>query len=88
MRCGFSRPGYLVVAESWSPNWRVSVDGEPRDLYRLNLAFQGLRVYPGDEEIRIVHQMSGSVRASLFVSAIAWFALLAVALRARCPRPS
>jgi hypothetical protein len=80
MECQFAQPGYLVVAESWSPNWEARVDGEARPLRRFNLAFQGLRVAPGDREIRIRHTMSGLTRASLLVSLASWLGVFAWAL--------
>jgi hypothetical protein len=83
LACEFTQTGYLVVAESWSPDWEARVDGEVRALHRLNVAFQGLRVAPGDHEIRIRHTLSSAGRLGLFVSTASWAGLLAWALLRR-----
>lgn len=75
LRCRFDTPGYLVVAESWSPRWQAWVDGRRRALYRMNLAFQGLRVSPQDREIRLRYTAPWTYRMSLAVSLLAWLAL-------------
>ena len=76
LHCHFAQPGHLVVAESFAAGWQAEVDGVGRRLHPLNMAFLGLRVAPGDREIRIRYVMSGVQRASLWVSALCWTALL------------
>lgn len=80
LRCQLDSPGYLVIAESWSPRWRVQVDGEPRPLLRLNHAFQGVAVAAGDEHLSFGYQASPLTRVSLVVSATSWLSLLALAV--------
>lgn len=44
-------PRVLVVADSWYPGWRVSVDGEPAELLRANYAFRGVVVPAGEHTV-------------------------------------
>ena len=76
LRCRSESAGYLVIAESWSPRFRVRIDGEERPLLRLNHAFQGVAVAPGDEEIRFRYEASPLTRASITISALSWLSLL------------
>lgn len=78
LRCRFDRPGYLVVAESWSPSWRATVGERERTPLRLNHAFQGVPVSAGEVAIAFWYEGSSTVRASLWVSTLGWCALLAV----------
>lgn len=43
--------GYLVVANTWYPGWKVSVDGERVPLYQANLAFRGVYIPPGGADV-------------------------------------
>ncbi len=44
--------GFLVVANTYYPGWKVSVDGERATLYQANLAFQAVYIPPGGAEVR------------------------------------
>ena len=41
------RGGYLVLLDSYSSDWRVSVDGDPAELVRANGLFRAVRLVPG-----------------------------------------
>ncbi|MEA2059807.1 MAG: YfhO family protein [Thermodesulfobacteriota bacterium] len=41
----------IVLSEVWFPGWQVTVDGKPKDLLRVNNAFMGVVVFPGEKEI-------------------------------------
>ncbi|MGZ3442409.1 MAG: hypothetical protein ACXVDD_22970, partial [Polyangia bacterium] len=41
------RPGMLIVGEPWYPGWRVTVDGAPARLLRVDYALRGVRLEPG-----------------------------------------
>jgi hypothetical protein len=41
------RPGMLIVGEPWYPGWRVTVDGAPARLLRVDYAQRGVRHEPG-----------------------------------------
>jgi len=46
-----AQPGVLVVAEPWYPGWRVSVDGKPAHMLRVDLALRGVRVPAGHHTV-------------------------------------
>jgi hypothetical protein len=75
LSCEFERPGFLSIAESWAPSWQARVDGTPRDVIRMNHAFQGVRVQAGEKRIEFRHHASSWVRVSLWVSAASWLAV-------------
>jgi len=46
-----SSSGWLVLADTWYPVWRVEVDGKPRKLWKADLAFMAVRVEDGDRTV-------------------------------------
>ena len=49
-------PAMLVVAQTFYPPWRASIDGRPARLWRANYAFQALEVPAGAHIVRIAYQ--------------------------------
>lgn len=47
---------FLVIANTWSPYWRATVDGQPRKLIRTNHAQQGLRIAAGDRRVSLRYE--------------------------------
>jgi hypothetical protein len=47
---------FLVIANTWSPYWRATVDGQPRKLVRTNHAQQGLRIAAGDRRVNLRYE--------------------------------
>jgi hypothetical protein len=47
---------FLVIANTWSPYWRATVDGQPRKLIRTNHAQQGLRIAAGDRRVSLHYE--------------------------------
>ncbi|WP_454645542.1 DUF6044 family protein [Bradyrhizobium liaoningense] len=47
---------FLVIANTWSPYWRATVDGRPRKLIRTNHAQQGLRIAAGDRRVSLRYE--------------------------------
>jgi len=45
------QPGVLVLAEAFYPGWRVTVNGKPKNVVRLNYLFQGVEVDAGRQQI-------------------------------------
>lgn len=82
LSCSIEEPGYLVIAESWSPRWRVVVDGAPQALLRLNHAFQGVAVERGRHRIVFSYTPSLLARVSPYVSGFAALAIASYGLRA------
>ena len=51
-----SSPQLLVIAESFHPGWRCSIDGSPQRVYRVNGDFLGCVVEPGNSEVCLEFQ--------------------------------
>ena len=45
----------LVIANSWSPNWKVDVDGKSRQLIRVNHAQFGVLLFQGDKKVNLYY---------------------------------
>ena len=48
--------GHLVLLESYSSDWQVSVDGQPADLARANGLFRGVHLTPGNHEVEFLYR--------------------------------
>lgn len=48
-----SAPSFLVLTRSYHPGWRASLDGREVPLHRVDLAFQGIEVPPGDHRLEL-----------------------------------
>jgi len=54
VRAVVQAPAYLVLADQFYPGWQVEVDGEPGDVLRVNYLLKGVRLAPGEHELRFV----------------------------------
>ncbi len=45
------RTALLCFFDTWFPGWEVTVDGEPAELQKVNYAFKGVYVVPGEHEV-------------------------------------
>jgi hypothetical protein len=54
-----SAAAYLVVSESWYPDWRASIDGKDVPVLRANHALLGLALPPGAREVRLWFESAG-----------------------------
>lgn len=50
------RPAMLVLNDSWGPGWRVTVDGVPQSVLRVNYAFRGVVVPEGKHRVRFLYR--------------------------------
>lgn len=46
-------PAYLLVSETWYPDWHATVDGKPAPVYRGDYAFLSVALPPGAREVRL-----------------------------------
>jgi uncharacterized membrane protein YfhO len=75
IRASINAPGYLVLADTWYPGWRATVDGEPAALMCANHAFRALQLEAGEHEIEMVYRpRSAVVGGATSLTALALFA--------------
>ncbi|MGH2670980.1 MAG: hypothetical protein ACRDH5_18020, partial [bacterium] len=60
-----STPTYLVVSESWYPDWHASVDGKTVPVVRANHALLGVVLPPGAREVRLWFESASYARGRL-----------------------
>lgn len=46
-----SEPGYLVLADTYYPGWRATVDGEPVEILAANHAFRAVQLDRGEHKV-------------------------------------
>jgi uncharacterized membrane protein YfhO len=51
-----TRPSLLVVAESYYPGWRATVDGQPAPILRANYLSQGLVMPQGKHIVQVSYE--------------------------------
>jgi hypothetical protein len=74
LRATLDSPAYLVAAESWAPGWRARVNGRAARLYPTNLAFQGLPLAAGRQDI-VLEYVPTAAYVAFVVSALSWLVL-------------
>ena len=50
------KPGFLVLADTFYPGWRVFVDGSPTKIYRANFNFRAIVLPKGEHKVEFVYQ--------------------------------
>jgi hypothetical protein len=72
IRAALDAPGYLVLADTWYPGWRATVDGEPAEILRANYAFRAVRLEAGEHTVEMVYRpTSVLVGGALSLTALA-----------------
>jgi hypothetical protein len=79
-------PGILVLADTWYPGWRVTVDGAPAPLLRADYALRGVALPAGHHVVEYTFRSRPTV-IGLVVSALGVLLLVAIAVIGR-RRPS
>jgi len=64
-----SEPALIVVAQSFSRNWRAYTDGKPTPLLRANHAFQAVEIVAGHHEIILKYE-DGMFQWGVVISAV------------------
>lgn len=60
VECGLdTRGGYLLVLDSYSPDWRVTVDGRPATTGRANVLFRAVHLAPGEHRVEFTYRPAG-----------------------------
>ncbi len=66
------KPAFLLVSETWYPDWHATVDGKPAPVHRGDYAFLSVALPPGAREVRLEFASAEYRRGKL----ITWLALL------------
>lgn len=80
-----SGPGLLVLTDTWFPGWKVTVDGRPAALLRVDYLLRGVQLPPGRHVVEMHYRPSGWRIGQIvsLVSLVALLVLVVVGLRAR-----
>ena len=78
--------GLLVLADPWYPQWKVTVDGRPGELLRVDHAFRGVRVPAGTHRVVFTYE-DRALQVGLVVSAVSVLGLAGLWLWRRRRRP-
>jgi uncharacterized membrane protein YfhO len=65
------RPGYLVLADTYYPGWRVAVNGEEQPILRANHAFRAVALPEGESHVAFRYDPL-SFRFGLWISGAVW----------------
>jgi hypothetical protein len=74
--------GFLVLLDSYSPDWLVTVDGKPGTVYAANLLFRAVHLAPGRHTVEFRYRpRMFLIGAALSLAALLTTALVALRLR-------
>ncbi len=79
LRTNALRPALLVVAESWYPGWRATIDGQPVEVLRANYLSQGVVVPTGAHTVEMEYSPD-SFRYGQMLSLVALLLLAPLAV--------
>ena len=84
LRAEMNADGYVVVADTFAPGWRATVDGRPREVRRANGVFRAVAVPQGAHEIVLRYRPLGvTVGALVSAATLGVLALLGGGARRR-----
>ncbi len=75
-------PGLVILADTYYPGWRLTIDGKPAPIYRANRLMRGAAV-PAGEHVLVYSYEPQSFRIGAIVSGVSLIALLALAVTSR-----
>jgi Bacterial membrane protein YfhO len=75
--------GVLVLADTYYPGWTASIDGQPAEIHRANVAFRAVNVPAGAKVVRFDYQ-PGWLLPSILVSFVSLLVML-VLFRSKNP---
>lgn len=73
-------PALLVSAETHAPGWTATVDGVPEIIHRVNHAYRGVVVPPGEHQVEFRYRPEW-LNASLPMAGVAWLVALVGLIR-------
>ncbi len=85
LRCLLTDSGALLLADSWSPDWKAKVDGRQIHMTRADAAFRAVPLTAGTHEI-VFHYESASLKGGIALTLAAMLGLITGALILRSIR--
>ena len=77
-------PGIVVLADVYYPGWRLTIDGQPAPIYRVNQLMRGAAVTEGPHRLVYTYDPpSFRIGGAISLGALAAFGLLAVVCKLR-----
>jgi hypothetical protein len=76
IRASLDGPGYLVLADTWYPGWRATVDDQPAEILRANYAYRAVHLDGGEHIVEMVYRPD-SVLVGGVVSLVAVLVIVA-----------
>jgi hypothetical protein len=73
------QPGVLVLTDTYDPYWKVTIDGQPADLLRVDTALRGVCVAAGAHQVRFEYRPV-LLFAGLAISAVSWVLVAVIGL--------
>ena len=64
---------YLLLNDKFDPDWRVTVNGRPRPIFRANFLVRGVEIPAGRSEVVFTYRLDGRL---LWFTFGAWVAVL------------
>jgi uncharacterized membrane protein YfhO len=83
IRAGLAADGYLVLLDSYDPDWAVDVDGAPTPLMRANALFRAVHLTPGEHVVTFAYRPHNLYLGAGITAVTALGLALAVARGAR-----
>jgi len=79
LRASLERPGLVILADTYYPGWRLSIDGKAAPIYRTNLLMRGAAVPTGEHTLVYTYEPE-SFRIGAIISIAGLIVLVALAL--------
>lgn len=68
-------PGLVVLSEIWDPDWQVTIDGQPAELFRADTILRAVSVPAGSHTVELSYR-STTLLVSAAVSGAAWLTIV------------
>jgi uncharacterized membrane protein YfhO len=74
-----TKPAYLLIGETWYPDWHAAIDGRPAAVRRADHALLSVVLPPGAREVSLHFASSAYARGKLVTLAAGLVALVLLA---------
>jgi uncharacterized membrane protein YfhO len=80
-----SKPGWLMIADTWYPGWEAKVNGDAVDIVRGNYIFRALPIHEGKNHIELIFSPL-SFKLGLAISVFSILLLTAISINQKRDR--